>query len=362
MNNINAILNKDVFTKQDVVELLNLPIDVAEQTLKVKAQAVQSEYVGKKVYFRGLIEYSNLCTKNCLYCGIRKDNTHLKRYTLTDTDVIEAVRFAYEKNYGSIVIQSGEIQSPEYTNKITELLKKIGKEFKDSLRITLSLGEQTEETYKQWFEAGATRYLLRIETSNKKLYSQIHPNDAIHDFDVRRNSLALLKKVGYHVGSGIMFGLPGQSIEDIASDLLFLRDIDIDMCGMGPYLEQEDTPLYSKKETLLPQQERFNLAVKAIAILRIMMKDINIASATALQAIDPEGREKAFEWGTNVIMPNLTPTEFRESYKLYDNKPCVDEDRKKCQHCLEMRIRGAGYEIGYGEAGDSKHYLKRVKK
>ncbi len=353
------IIQTENWTPENIIKLLSLPMEDAREILYPAAKEIKEKFVGKKVYFRGLVELSNICAKDCYYCGIRKGNSKLERYTIADEDVLAAVKFAHQNNYASVVIQAGEIASPAFTQKIEELLKKIHAETKGQLHVTLSLGEQSLETYQRWFDAGAHRYLLRIETSNKELYKTIHPQDDTHNFDRRVECLHFLKKVGYQMGSGIMVGFPGQSLEDIANDILFLQKIDIDMCGLGPYIEHEDTPLFERRTELLPLQERFDLTLKTIAILRLMMKDINIASATALQAIDPAGREKALGWGTNVIMPNLTPTEFREGYKLYDNKPCLDEDRTKCQKCLEGRIVMYGHEVGYGEWGDSQHYKKK---
>lgn len=223
------------------------------------------------------------------------------------------------------------------------------------------MGEQTGETYRRWFEAGAHRYLLRIEVSNPLLYGKYHPRNKRHDYQARRDCLHLLRNIGYQVGSGVMIGLPFQRHEDLADDLIFFRDNDIDMVGMGPYIEHENTPLYRYKDQLLPRLERFNLSLRMVAILRIMMQDINIAATTAMQAIDPLGREKAIKVGANIIMPNLTPTKYRQGYLLYQDKPCVDEDAEECRRCLEARIHLAGGEVGYGEWGDSRHFENRNK-
>jgi len=345
--------------KKEITELLSLktPDDLA--LLYKRAYEIKKQNVGTKVYFRGLIEFSNICAKNCLYCGLRSDNKKLNRYTISDEEIIEAARLAWECKYGSIVLQSGEMCSPDFSLKVMELLKKIKKETNNELGITLSCGEQSEETYKKWFDAGAHRYLLRIETSNKELYYKIHPKDKEHCFETRIDALKTLKKLGYQLGSGIMVGLPFQTIDNIAEDLLFLRDIDCDMVGLGPYVEHSNTPLYKERHLLMPKKERFDLALKSIAILRIMMKDINIAAATALQAIDEEGREKALMAGANIIMPNLTPTKYRSDYLLYEDKPCINEGALQCKGCLENRVKKYGETIGYGEWGDSKHFIKR---
>jgi len=355
---IKKLLEKDIFTHEDLTTLLSSDIEGRNLIYK-KAAEVKKKYVGNKVYFRGLIEYSNRCAKNCFYCGIRNGNTNVNRYTLTDKEVLNAAQYAYENNFASIVIQSGERFDKRFVEKISNLLENIKQLSKGALGVTLSLGEQSYETYKQWFDAGAHRYLLRIETSDRALYKKLHPNDKQHDFDLRLNALSHLKKASYQVGTGVMVGLPFQTIGNLANDLLFFKELDIDMAGLGPYIEHEQTPLYSERQNLMSKTERFDLSMKMIALLRIMMKDINIAATTAMQAIDPIGREKALKVGANVIMPNLTPTKYRENYQLYEDKPCMDEEAEECKNCLEARIKISGDTIGYGEWGDSLHYKKR---
>jgi len=346
--------------KQEIIALLKLKGEERTKLLQ-RAQEKKNEVVGKKVYFRGLVEFSNVCSKDCLYCGIRRGNDKVVRYEATDEQILEACRFAWENRFASVVLQSGELSSPAFVKRIDNLLKKIKQFSNNELGITLSCGEQTRETYLRWKESGAHRYLLRIESSNRDLYYKIHPDNERHSFEKRIKSLGFLKDTGYQVGTGVMVGLPFQTYEDLANDLLFFKKIDIDMCGMGPYIEHEDTPLYEYRSLLKTKQERFDLTLNMIAILRLLMPDINIAAATALQAIDPAGREKALTIGANVIMPNLTPCEYREEYQLYEDKPCLDEDAELCRNCLEARIEMAGAEIGYGEWGDSKHFFNRTK-
>lgn len=355
MNLIKKILDKPIFSKEDLILLLSADKE-EKQLIFAEASATKAKFVGNKVYFRGLIEFSNKCRKNCYYCGIRSGNNKTKRYEVTEAEVMEAVKYAFDNNYGSLVIQAGERNDKQFVNNISKLLKKIKEKTDGKLGITLSLGEQTEETYRKWLEYGAHRYLLRIEASNRELYKKLHPNDTNHLFDTRLNCLYLLKKIGYQVGTGVMIGLPFQKMEHLAEDLLFFKEFDVDMVGMGPYIEHEDTPLFHYKDQLLDKTERFNLSLKMIALLRIMMKDINIAATTAMQALDPIGREKALKIGANIIMPNLTPLKYRESYLLYEDKPCIDEEASECRNCLEARIKIAGDEIGYGEWGDSKHF------
>jgi biotin synthase len=226
--------------------------------------------------------------------------------------------------------------------------------------VTLSCGEQSFKTYKEWFEAGARRYLLRIETSNPKLYQRIHPNDEKHTFNNRITALSNLKAAAYQVGSGMMIGLPGQTIEDLADDLIFLQKIDIDMVGMGPYVEHIDTPMYDEKDKLLSQEERYQLTLVMFALLRIMMKDINIASTTALDALNPKGRIEALEIASNVIMPNLTPVQYTENYHLYNNKPDSMHSDELVKHIQNTSMLN-GNLIAFGEHGDSTHYINRLK-
>jgi biotin synthase len=355
MNSINEIVNTDSFSKEEIVALLQAD-ETERQLLFDKALEVKLREVGNKVYFRGLIELSNFCTKNCYYCGIRKENDKVKRYSLKDEEVIAAARFAYENKFGSVVIQSGENSSAAYTTRIERLVREIKKFSDGKLGITLSLGEQEEEVYRRWYEAGAHRYLLRIETSDEELYKKLHPAD--HHFDYRLKCLEMLRGVGYQVGTGVMIGLPFQSTEQLANDLLFMKSFDVDMVGMGPYLEHAETPLYKYRHELWDIKDRFYMSLKMIAVLRLMMKDINIAATTALQAIDPLGREKAVKVGANIIMPNITPGKYRNDYTLYENKPCVDEDPDQCLGCLDARLSIAESEIGYGEWGDSRHFRR----
>lgn len=358
MENIAEIINRNDYTKDDIICLLNSN-DIEMLYLFREAYKSKVLNVDKKTYFRGLIEYSNQCGKNCLYCGIRKDNTILDRYELTLEEVLDAAIFAHKNKYASIVLQSGEFQGEQFTQKIEKIIKEIHVATDNELGITLSMGEQSEDTYLRWRKAGAKRYLLRIETTNKELYQKIHPNNKHHSFEKRIESLHLLKECDYQVGTGVMIGLPGQTIENLADDLLFMKEIDIDMCGMGPYLPHKDTPMYEFRETLIDEKLRRDLTFKMIAILRLMMPDINIAATTALQAIDNFARETALKCGANVMMPNVTPAVYRDDYKLYDNKPCTNESADDCVSCMEVRLAIVGDEIGYNQHGDSLHYRRR---
>lgn len=278
---IDDIIKQDNFSREDIIKLLQA--DKKERNkIYIKSAEVKEQFVEKKAFYRGLIEFSNICFKDCHYCGIRAGNKSQVRYNINDEEIINAAKFTHENNFGSIVLQSSEREDKEFIDRIDNLLRKIKQISNNELGITISLGEQTEETYQRWFESGAHRYLLRIESSTKDLFEKIHPVNKKHSFNRRINCLQSLQKIGYQTGTGVMIGLPFQDYVHLADDLLFFKDFDIDMVGMGPYIEHKETPLYQYSNTLMPLEERFNLTLKMIAILRIMMKDINYSVSYCL--------------------------------------------------------------------------------
>lgn len=319
-----------------------------EEALCQEAYRVKVATVGPEVYLRGLVEISNICVKDCLYCGIRR-SVSCSRYELSEEEVMAAARVAASRHYGSLVIQGGERADRKFTQKITRLLKAIkaidtGDD--PPLGVTLSLGEQPREVYEEWFHAGAHRYLLRIESSNPDLYRKIHPAD--HSYDRRIRALQDLKELGYQAGTGAMIGLPYQTAQDMADDLLFYKEMDVPMVGMGPYNPHPETPLTLSGVPYPSAPKRFSLGLKMIALLRLLVPDINIAAATALEILDPRGREKGILSGANVLMPNLTPPQQMVKYNLYDRKTL---NASNVQSLTEQ-----GIPIGYGRWGDSKHY------
>ena len=342
--------------RNEIIAKLSLSELASLKALYAEASSIKNSSIGNKVYLRGLIELSNICSKNCYYCGIRRDNQTVNRYLLSDEEVLSAVDFAWKNRYGSVVLQSGEQQSAHFTNYITHLLHKIKEYTNNKVGITLSCGEQTGATYKEWFDAGAHRYLLRIETSNKELYYKLHPKDDKHSFDDRLAAIRQLRAEGYQVGTGVMIGLPFQTVEHLADDLLFFRSMDIDMAGMGPYLEHSQTPLFQYRHLLLTPEKRLELALKMVATLRLLMPDINIAATTALQVLHPEGREMAVSAGANIIMPNMTLPKFRPEYLIYEHKPGINDDADISKSKLEQNLQNAGIDIGYNEWGDSRHF------
>lgn len=355
MQNIDIVLNKKELSRADIIYLLGVSGD-DEKALFKHAAAIKKAHIGNVVHLRGLIELSNVCEKDCLYCGIRKSNENTNRYNISDEEALEAIRFAHVNKYGSVAIQSGEMSNAAFVDKINRIVQQAKEITNGEIGITLSCGEQTEATYKQWFDSGAHRYLLRIESSTEALYNQIHPQDRLHDYAERIQALKILKAIGYQVGTGVMVGLPFQTVEHLADDLLFMKQMDIAMCGMGPYIEHKDTPLYEHKDGLMPLEERFRLTLRMIAVLRILMPNINMAATTALQTIDKLGREKAIQIGANILMPNITPGKYRDSYALYENKPCTDENADDCKNCIDVRVHLVDHEVGYNAWGDSKHF------
>lgn len=330
-----------------------------EENLIRRGLEVKLAHLDNYVHLRGLIEFGNVCEKNCLYCGLRRGNGKIARYTLSDEEVLSCARLAKDLGYGSVALQSGERSDPGFVDRVERLVREIKKIDGGSLGITLSLGEQTEETYRRWFDAGAHRYLLRIESSNEELYYRIHPHDDKHSFRRRLDCLDILKSIGYQTGTGVMVGLPYQTVDHLAADLLFFKRMDVAMVGLGPYIPHPDTPLYRLKDLVPSAEERMRMTLKMIAILRIMMPEINMVAATANQTIDPQGREKAIMAGANVIMPNLTPGEYRESYFIYPDKACVKDRPEQCSTCLDIRMAAIGHKILYNAWGDSLAFTKK---
>lgn len=342
----------------ELVFLLNLPEGPELEKLFAAAYQTKLKYVGNKIHLRGIIEFSNICTKNCYYCGIRKGNHKVTRYQIPEEDILEQALTADRMNLGSVVLQSGERSDEEFIALIERLVRKIKQESNNRLGITLSTGEQSRETYRRWQEAGAHRFLLRIEASDPELYAKIHPQD--HSWEKRKNCLRTLSELGYQTGTGVMLGLPFQTMEHVAKDILFYQEMNIDMIGMGPYIVHKDTPLAKEMPEFDPHKQLI-LGLKAIAITRLLLKDVNIASTTALQALHPDGRKMGLLAGANVIMPNITESSRRAGYLLYQGKPGVNDDSVTGLARLKQEAAEAGEEILWNDWGDSPHFFTRRK-
>jgi biotin synthase len=325
-----------------------------------KAQNVKEKNFGKNVWFRGLIEFSNICKNNCLYCGIRKENTAIIRFKLSLNEILECLKFIDKGNYGSVAFQSGELISKEYENYLFKIVKETHKKY-PHLGITLSCGEQSYEFYEKLREAGAMRYLLRIETSNKNFYKKLHPNDM--SWDTRFECLKNLQKLDYHVGTGIMVGLPDQTLDILIQDLKFFIDNKFDMFGIGPYVIHNNTPLGKKPEIETwwhkNKEKNFNLFLNFLAVLRILLPKVNIAAATACDVFDPQGRIKVLQICGNVMMPSVTPKDYRDKYLLYENKPNIDDQADKTWDSILKQLKKAGLTPALGEQGNSPFYYER---
>ena len=277
----------------------------------------------------------------------------LQRFSMLKEEIIEQAMWAWDQKYGSICLQSGELNTEQRINMIEETIKEIksktGKNPGEGLGIALSLGECEKDVYKRWYDAGAHRYLLRIETSNPKLYKTIHPDDGNHVWERRVECLKNLHEIGYQLGTGIMIQFPGQTLEDLANDIQFFQDIKADMIGMGPYILQKDTPLgkiWLEQNQNIDMKEYnkklFNLSLRMIALCRLKLGNVNIAAATALQAINPAGREISLGCGANMVMPSIEPPKYRQLYQLYEGKTCIDDTEEECKNCLSGRIKWTG--------------------
>lgn len=324
-----------MLTKQEIINYLSTD----DKELFTKADAVRKQYVGDEVHLRGLIEFSNICKRTCFYCGLRNENHNLTRYRLSEDEIIEFAKHGAELGLKTVVLQSGE-DSYFSIDKLCKIVKAI-KKF--DVAITLSVGEKTYKEYKALKDAGADRYLLRIETTDENLYKKLHPNMS---FKNRIECLYNIKELGYETGTGCLVGLPNQTIESLANDILFFKELDADMVGIGPFIPHPDTPL---GECNLDLNKNFDLSLKVMALTRILLKDINIPATTAMETINPNGRIIALKSGANVVMPNITQGEYRKQYIIYPNKICTDESPDKCSVCIRTKIEAIGRSISTGK-------------
>ena len=324
------------------------------EVIRQAAEKTLLRQCGNTVRLRGLIEFSNRCLSDCYYCGIRRSNRAPKRYTLSLDEIVETAQWCSAQGYGSVVLQSGERRDTRFTRFIADTVRAIKNATRSDLLphgvgITLCVGEQSPETYADWFDAGAHRYLLRMETASPRLFAALHPQN--QRYESRVDSLKTLKAIGYRVGTGVMIGLPGQTLDDLVNDLLFFREIGADMIGMGPYIPHAQAML--PDSTPIPDAAtRLQLALRMIAATRLLLPKINIAATTALQTLAPDGREQGLRFGANVIMPQATPLRVRRQYTLYDGKPCLEDSAGQCASDLEERISSVGRRVLRNEWGD----------
>lgn len=331
MNKNMEIIEKAEFTnslsRDELIAILK--DDSCKEFLYGAADRVRKKYMGDEVHLRGLMEFSNICKRNCMYCGLRRENKNVKRYRLMPEEMIELARKGVEYGYKTFVLQSGE--DDFYTvDKLKYIISSIKKM---DVAVTISIGEKTFEEYKAYREVGADRYLIRIETTDKNLYDAMDPQMSHEN---RKRCLRDLKALGYEVGSGSLVGLPNQTMESIADDILFFKKIDADMIGIGPFIPNGDTPLKNAKGG------EFHLSLKVMALTRILMKDINIPATTAMETLNKNGRIIALQSGANVVMPNITEGENRKLYALYPGKICVNDTPDHCRGCITGKIMGIG--------------------
>ena len=319
-----------LLTKEEIVEILN--DNSINQQLFNAANRVRKNFVGESVHLRGLIEFSNICKCSCKYCGLRKDNSTIKRYRMSSQEIMRLAQSALSYGYKTIVLQSGEdaFFDTEKMCSIIREIKKLG------FAITLSLGEKTFEEYQAYKHAGADRYLLRIETTDKKLYENLHP---FMSFENRKRCLKDLKSLGFETGTGCLVGLPGQTYESLAEDILFFKEIDADMIGLGPFIPCPQTPLEKASGGT------FESALKVMALTRLLLPDINIPATTAMETLHPNGRIIALQCGANVVMPDITEGEYRQQYAIYPGKADVHNTPLEYKDKITVQIQSIGRTI-----------------
>lgn len=344
---IKKLEEKQLLSKDEFVYLINNRNEKDAQFLFERARAVREKHYGKDVYIRGLIEFSNYCKNDCLYCGIRRSNKNCDRYRLSEEDILLCCEEGYGLGFRTFVLQGGE--DGFYTDeKICGIIKKI-KESHPDCAVTLSIGEKSKESYRKYFDAGADRYLLRHETADLSHYEKLHPKEL--SAQNRQRCLWDLKEIGYQVGTGFMVGSPFQTTENLADDMLFIKKLEPQMVGIGPFVPHSETPFADKEGGTA------ELTLFMLGLLRLMLPSALLPATTALGTIDPKGREKGILAGANVVMPNLSPVSVRKKYALYDNKICTGEESAQCRVCLESRVATTGYKIvvSRGDAAEFKN-------
>lgn len=331
------VLKKErTLSKEEFVFLLEHREEVREEATTF-ARKLGDQYYGTSVYPRGLVEFTNYCKNNCYYCGIRGANTNINRYRLTKEEILQSCKTGYDLGYRSLVLQGGE--DPYYTIELLEdIISTIRNTYKDCA-ITLSMGEMDYDSYKRLFDAGADRYLLRHETANDELYKKLHPERM--SLAHRKQCLYDLKEIGYCIGTGFMVGAPYQTMEHLAEDLLFIKELDPHMVGIGPFIPHHDTRFKDEPAGTV------ELTTFLMSLIRIMKPNVLLPSTTALGTISPTGREQGILAGGNVLMPNLSPVVVRKDYQLYDNKICTGEEAAECFGCLGRRMDRIGYHLDF---------------
>lgn len=323
-------------TKEEYPELLHLYQDPdAIRLLREEAVRIQKKYFENKIYTRGLIEFTNYCRNDCYYCGIRRSNRNASRYRLTKEEILQCCENGYELGFRTFVLQGGE--DPWFNDdRMVDIIRSVKQGYPDCA-ITLSIGEKSKESYQRFKDAGADRYLLRHETASEEHYRYLHPESL--SLANRKQCLYTLKELGYQIGAGFMVGAPGQTLECLAEDLIFLKELNPEMVGIGPFIPHHDTKFADEPAGSV------ELTLFLLSVLRIILPKCLLPATTALGTADPKGREKGLLAGANVVMPNLSPVKDRKKYELYDNKICTGDEAAECRVCLKNRVKSVGFEL-----------------
>lgn len=332
---IDKLYETQTLTKEEWTTLISGSTPELSEHLFSLARQVRHQHYGHDVYVRGLIEYTNYCKNDCLYCGIRKSNTNAVRYRLTDADILDCCKTGYTLGFRTFVLQGGE--DGYFTDERMLFIIRAIKAHYPDCAITLSIGEKSRDSYQAYFDAGADRYLLRHETHNEAHYSRLHP--AALTAAKRQHCLWDLKDIGYQVGTGFMVGSPYQTAAHLAEDMLFIKELNPQMVGIGPFISHHDTPFKENASGTL------ELTLFMLGLLRLLLPKVLLPATTALGTINPKGRELGILAGANVVMPNLSPTAVRKDYALYDNKICTGDEAAECRRCLEGRMESIGYHV-----------------
>ena len=343
MDIVAKLIENHELSREEYIELLtDWENPEVSQVLTEAAVRLRKQYYGDKVYTRGLIEFTNYCKNDCYYCGIRRGNSHAKRYRLSREEILNCCENGYALGFRTFVLQGGE--DPYYTDeRMADIVRSIRSGYPDCA-ITLSIGEKSYESYKLFKEAGANRYLLRHETASEELYRRLHPEEML--LSHRKQCLYDLKALGYQVGAGFMVGSPGQKMEHLAEDLIFLKELQPQMVGIGPFIPHHETRFANETAGSV------DLTLFLLSVIRILLPKVLLPATTALGTMDPLGREKGLAAGANVVMPNLSPVKNWKQYDLYDNKICTGEEAAECRGCLERRVLSTGYRL-VAERGDA---------
>lgn len=332
---IDKLENEHILLKDEFLTLLTEITDEELLMLRERARKTAQKYFDNKIYIRGLIEFTNYCKNDCYYCGIRRSNRNVIRYRLTKEDILKCADTGYSLGFRTFVLQGGE--DPYYTDdRLADLIKSIKNRYPDCA-VTLSVGEKSYDSYARLFKAGADRYLLRHETANEEHYRKLHPPSL--SLQNRKQCLFNLKEIGYQMGAGFMVGSPYQTVGNLVEDLLFLKQLNPHMVGIGPFIPHHQTPFANETAGSLRQ------TLMLLSIIRLMLPNVLLPATTALGTVHPEGRELGILSGANVVMPNLSPFKVRKNYELYDNKICTGDEAAECRYCLERRINRIGYRL-----------------